>query len=45
MIQTCNEEYWEYMPNFKPADAPCGRTYDDVDCSTICPHNELPKLR
>ncbi len=42
MIVTCNAEYWKYMESMKPEGAPCGKTYDDVDHSTICPHPELP---
>lgn len=43
MIVTCDETYWKFMPLSKPDDAPCGRTYDDAECSTICPHEKLPK--
>ncbi len=42
MIVTCNDEYWKYMESMKPESAPCGKTYDDVDHSTICPHKPLP---
>jgi hypothetical protein len=42
MLQTCNEDYWRYMAKLKPADAPCGRSFDDASHSTLCPHAELP---
>lgn len=42
MIKTCNGEYWQYMESMKPAEAPCGRTFDDEIASTLCPHDELP---
>ena len=46
MIVTCNEERWEnvgqIMRGALGEDAkPCGKTYDDVDRSTICPHKPL----
>lgn len=30
------------MQLMKPKEAPCGKTYDDAECSTICPHEPLP---
>lgn len=49
MMQTCNEAYWEHMENVLARNGdpenpgkPCGKTFDDVDHSTICPHEELP---
>jgi hypothetical protein len=41
MMQTCNDEHWQYMKKLKPAEAPCGKTFDDVDHSTICPHSYI----
>jgi hypothetical protein len=41
MRQTCNDEYWRYMQKLKPADAPCGQSFDDATHSTLCPHEEL----
>jgi hypothetical protein len=41
MIVTCNDKYWEFMQASKPEGAPCGRTYNDVDHSTICPHEKF----
>lgn len=38
MIVTCNEKYWEHMQSSMPEDAPCGRSYDDAERSTRCPH-------
>lgn len=43
MKRTCNAADWEYWPAAStPKEAPCGRTYDDVDHSTLCPHEPLP---
>lgn len=39
MIVTCNVTTYPY------ADAHCGKTYDDVTHSTVCPHDELPPKR
>jgi hypothetical protein len=41
MRQVCNDEYWAGMPEMKPDDAPCGRTFDDFDQRTFCPHPEF----
>lgn len=46
MIVQCNSERWSYvgkiMRGALGADAkPCGRTYDDLTHSTICPHRPL----
>lgn len=38
MIQTCNEEYWKDMEWLKQPEAPCGKTFDDLDHLTYCPH-------
>ena len=44
MIVTCNEEYWKYMEEMRDRTpgAPCGKTFDDAERRTICPHEELP---
>lgn len=42
MQQTCNDAYWEGMEKLRPKEAPCGRTFDDVDHWTFCPHDEIP---
>ena len=49
MIQTCNAAYWEHMEsvlarNGDPENPgqPCGKIFNDVDHSTICPHDPLP---
>jgi hypothetical protein len=42
MIKTCDAAYWQFMEALKPEAAPCGRTFDDYDHSTVCPHNRLP---
>lgn len=44
MIQTCNEEFWRHAYR-KPGAAPCGRTFDDAERSTVCPHEKLPPKR
>lgn len=46
MMVTCNKERWEGVGNILRsalgAEAePCGRTFDDHDRSTICPHEPL----
>jgi hypothetical protein len=45
MRQTCNKAYWAGMEtvlerNGDPENPgqPCGKTFDDFDHSTICPH-------
>lgn len=42
MNVTCNEDYYKYMPTFRPEAGPCGKTYDDAERYTICPHKEIP---
>lgn len=43
MIVTCDAERWEYVGSLiKDHDEPCGKTFDDAECSTICPHDPLP---
>lgn len=46
MRRTCNAEDWEFSganrSAFLEGKTPCGLTYDDVDHSTICPHEYLP---
>lgn len=49
MIQTCNAAYWEHMQpvlarNGDPENLgqPCGKTFDDFEQSTLCPHDPLP---
>jgi hypothetical protein len=43
MQRICNAADWEFWPEAStPAEAPCGRMYDDVDHSTLCPHEPLP---
>lgn len=39
MIVTCNTVTYPF------AEQHCGKTYDDVTHSTICPHDELPQKR
>jgi hypothetical protein len=43
MIQTCNDAYWENMPAVRDRTegAPCGQTFNDVEQSTLCPHERL----
>lgn len=43
MKQICNDEYWKYMTTVRDRTegAPCGRTFEDVTQSTLCPHEEL----
>lgn len=46
MIVKCDEERWSYVGKIMRGalgeDAqPCGRTYDDLDHSTICPHDPI----
>ncbi len=41
MFVTWDEKYWEFMPQLKPEGAPCGKTYDDAQRLTYCPHNPL----
>lgn len=45
MMQNCDEEYYRYMPSMRPRQGPCGMVFDDVDHSTICPHEVLPPKR
>lgn len=46
MMRTCDAEDWELSGKTHvkslAGKEPCGLTYDDVDHSTICPHEELP---
>jgi len=42
VIVTCNVEYWQFMQKLMPEGAPCGKTYDDEENFTICPHESLP---
>jgi hypothetical protein len=44
MIQVCNDEYWKGLENIRDRnpEAPCGRTFDDFDQSTQCPHEHFP---
>lgn len=45
MIVTCDAERWSYVGFIlknSGIEGPCGRTYDDAECSTICPHDSLP---
>lgn len=49
MMRTCNDDYWKYMTstlerNGDPSNPgkPCGRTFEDINRSTICPHDEIP---
>lgn len=42
MIQTCSEEYWANMPKLRPKNGPCGKTFDDRDHYTFCPHDYFP---
>lgn len=37
VIVTCNEDQYKGMKTVF-----CGKTFDDAECSTICPHNPLP---
>ena len=42
MLRTCTDEDIKWVRSMMPPEAPCGRTYDDVTHSTICPHEPLP---
>lgn len=49
MIQTCNAVYWQHMGSLLARNGdpenpgqPCGKTFDDFEQSTLCPHEPLP---
>lgn len=48
MIVTCDSERWSYVGLIvqgalgDDTALPCGRTFEDVTHSTICPHEPLP---
>lgn len=43
MIHTCEEgdSHYESHKRRKVVEEPCGLTYNDVNNSTVCPHNSV----